>query len=149
MGQIKKWTIFVLDRVKAERPRRYTFTQPSFPWLSPRDMSRPILWLWCISYYSIPTILNYALASQVAGEVKVIVETEFGRKLGFTFFTYVDEMREIVHRIVKDPILQSSFFSEFARHLSRDNNITQALGPLDVSDQGKQKICCVIFSLPH
>lgn len=127
--------MFVWDGVKAERPRRYTFTQPSFPWLSPRDMSRPILWLLCISYYSILTILNYALASQVAGDVIVIVETEFGKKLGDALFTYVDEMREIVRRLVKDPTLQSSLFA--------------ALGPLDVSDQGKQKICCVLFSLPH
>lgn len=110
-------------------------------------MSRPILWLLCISYYSILTILNYALASQVAGDVIVTVETEFGKQLGFTVFTYVDEMTEI-HQIVNDSVLQSSFFVD-ARRLSRDNDIMQALDPLDLSDQGKQKICCVLFSLPH
>lgn len=71
--------------------------------------------------------------SQAAGDVIVTVETEFGKYLGFTVFTYVDEMTEI-HQIVNDSVLQSSFFVD-ARRLSRDNDIMQALDPLDLSDQ--------------
>ena len=86
------------------------------------------------------------------GDVNVTVLTKLGKELGVTFFTDIDEMRVMVQNLVKDPILQSFFFDMWAheaRCLATGNTITQVLGPLNVSDQGKQNIFCVIFSLPR
>lgn len=110
------------------------------------------LWLACFCDYLTMTTLNYASAYHLPGEVKVTVETEFGEELGVTLFTYIDEMRVMVQQLVKNPILQSFFFdmwSQEAGCLATGNTVTQVLGPLNVSDQGKQNIWCVIFSLPH
>lgn len=86
------------------------------------------------------------------GDVNVTVLTKCGKELGVTFFTYIDEMRVMVQNLVKNPILQSFFFSMWSHEagcLATGNTITQVLGPLNVSDQGKQNTFCVIFSLPR
>ena len=81
-------------------------------------------------------------ASQVPGEVAVTVVTDGGKKLGMTCFRYIDEMREMVRQIVKDPTLQSLWFAMWSQELGffeNDSNITQVLGPTDVRDQGEVK----------
>lgn len=110
------------------------------------------LWLVSVCDYLILTISNYALAFLVPGDVTVSVETEFGEELGVTFFTYIDQMKVIVQQIANNPVLQSSLIAMWSQEAgcpATGNSITQVLGPLNVSDQGKQKICSMILFLPH
>ena len=68
--------------------------------------------------------------------------TQTGQRLGMTCFRYVDEMREMVRQLVKDPALQSLWFAIWSQEhgfLGNDSNIAQVLGPLNVQDQGKRK----------
>ena len=53
------------------------------------------------------------LASHQPGDVPITVMTCTGERLGMTCFRYVDDMREKVLQLVKDPPLQSLF----VRHL--------------------------------
>ena len=91
-------------------------------------------------------------ASQVPGEVAVTVVTDAGKKLGMTCFMYIDEMREMVRQIVKDPTLQSLWFAMWSQEhgfFGNDSNIAQVLGPIDLQGQGEVKefsIQCYLFS---
>lgn len=72
----------------------------------------------------------------------VTVVTQTGQRLGMTCFRYVDEMREMVRQLVKDPALQSLWFAIWSQEhgfFGNDSNIAQVLGPLNVQDQGKKK----------
>ena len=86
-------------------------------------------------------IINIS-ASQVPGEVAVTVVTDAGKKLGMTCFRYIDEMREMVRQIVKDPTLQSLWFAMWSQEhgfFGNDSNIAQVLGPTDLQGQGEVK----------
>ena len=81
------------------------------------------------------------LASHQPGDVPVTVVTHTGQRLGMTCFRYVDEMREMVRQLVKDPTLQSLWFAIWSQEhgfFGNDSNIAQVLGPLDMQDQGKR-----------
>ena len=75
----------------------------------------------------------------------VTVRTDSGQYIGFTVFTYKDDVKEMVKNIVNDDTLQFKFFKEYARELEKknlasDGRKTEALGPLDVPHLGKSKI---------
>ena len=85
---------------------------------------------------------NYILASEVPREVPVSITTDAGQQLGMTCFRYVDEMREMVRQLVKDPTLQSLWFAIWSQEhgfFGTDSNISQVLGPLNMQDQGNKK----------
>ena len=99
-----------------------------------------------VSFYIVDQTVFFLLiivsASQVPGEVAVTVVTDAGKKLGMTCFRYIDEMREMVRQIVKDPTLQSLWFAMWSQEhgfFGNDSNIAQVLGPIDLQGQGEVK----------
>ena len=75
----------------------------------------------------------------------VTVRTDSGRYIGFTVFTYEDDVKEMVKNIVKDETLQIKFFKEYYRELEKknlpsDGRKTEALGILHVPHLVKSKI---------
>ena len=78
-------------------------------------------------------------ASQQPGKVTVMVSTQDGRWLGMTYFEYIDEIQEALKQLVKDPALQSLYFSMCSQQygiLGTDCNITQNQGVVSCQDQG-------------
>lgn len=49
----------------------------------------------------------------------VTVKTDSGQYIGFTVFTYKDDVKEMVKNIVNDDTLQFEFFKEYARELEK------------------------------
>lgn len=62
-------------------------------------------------------------ASQLAREVtvKVTVKNDSDVYIGYTYFTYKDEMSDTVEEIVKDRALRSRFFAKYFRELTKKN----------------------------
>lgn len=85
------------------------------------------------------------LGSESPGEVRVTVITDTGEKLGFTFFTYIDDKENMLKQLVKDRILQAKYFlilsTEFANgNLTSDSSTAQAQGQRILPDNGKATI---------
>ena len=96
----------------------------------------------CVSHFR---IFYYLSASQKAGDVTVKVKTDSGQYIGFTVFTYEDDVKEMVKNIVKNDTLQIKFFKEYYRELEKknlpsDGRKTEALGILHVPHLVKSKI---------
>ena len=84
------------------------------------------------SFYSIS-------AAQEAGPVLITVYTEAGRKLGSTYFMYVDEMREALKQLIKDPAQLSLFLSMWSQAhgiIGSNSDVVQTLGLFGLPDQG-------------
>ena len=69
--------------------------------------------------------------------VKLTVKNDSDVYIGYTFFTYKEEMSDIVEEIVKDRALQSRFFAKYSLELPRkkenlanDGKQTEAQGQL-------------------
>lgn len=76
-----------------------------------------------MSYY-IMFSYNYISASQVPGDVLVVVLTDAGRRLGVTVFQYTS-YRDFIPRFTKD---QAQYFAELSKNfefLGNDSNITK------------------------
>lgn len=79
-------------------------------------------------------------ASHQTGDVPVRVLTAAGQCLGMTCFRYIDEMREMMRQMVKDPTLQSLWFAMWSQahgFFGADIDISQVLGPVNLPNQGK------------
>ena len=84
------------------------------------------------SFYSIS-------AAQEAGPVLITVYTEAGRKLGITYFMYVDEMRETLKQLIKDPAQLSLFLTMWSQAhgiIGSNSDVAQTLGLFGLPDQG-------------
>ena len=65
----------------------------------------------------------YITASQKPGTVPVTVNTQDGRLLGMTSFTYVDEIQEALKQVVKDPALQSLYVTMWSQEYDIFGNV--------------------------
>ena len=85
-------------------------------------------------------LLNITLtASQQPGPVPVTVNTQDGRLLGMTYFMYVDEVRDVLEQVVKDPALYSLLFTMWSQEhgfFGTDGN----MDPFTLQDQGKKQL---------
>lgn len=78
-------------------------------------------------------------AAQEPGPVRVTVYTEAGRKLGITWFMYVDEMREALKQLIKDPAQLSLFLTMWSQEhgiIGSNGDVAQTLGLFGLPDQG-------------
>ncbi|XP_022800846.1 uncharacterized protein LOC111338609 isoform X1 [Stylophora pistillata] len=78
-------------------------------------------------------------AAQEPGPVRVTVYTEAGRKLGITWFMYVDEMREALKQLIKDPAQLSLFLTMWSQEhgiIGSNGDVAQTLGLFGLRDQG-------------
>lgn len=70
------------------------------------------------------------------------------KKLGETFFKYIDELRETARQIVKYPSSLCSFLAmwteEVGLHVT-DNNVAPFLPPLNLPYQGIYALCTVFY----
>ena len=83
-------------------------------------------------FHSIP-------AAQEAGRVLVTVYTEAGRKLGVTYFTYVDEVRQVLKQLIKDPAQISLFLTMWSQEhgiIGSSSDVAQTPGLFSLPDQG-------------
>ena len=70
------------------------------------------------------------------------VNTQDGRLLGKTYFTYVDEILVVLKQVVKDPALQSLYLTMWSQEydiFGSDGNVAQNLGAFTLQDEGKKQ----------
>ena len=87
----------------------------------------------------------FYLASPSPGEVTVTVITDAGENLGFTLFNYIDDKKNMLEQLVKDPMLQAEYFlilsTKFANgNLTSNSNIAQAQGQTILEENGKTTV---------
>lgn len=96
----------------------------------------------CLSFNFTP---YFYLASPSPGKVTVTVITDAGENLGFTLFSYIDDKKNMLKQLVKDPMLQAEYFrilsTKFANgNLTSNSNIAQAQGQRILEENGKTTV---------